>query len=326
MGRLEAHIRQDGYYECEFIDERGRRVNFVGYTAEIAIAKVKKYIEGHGLGAGLRYAEESGPRYSNREKYGSRDRSVKHAQWGRPTKKQSDWRWGINQIFGEIKAKAIMAGTAGVAAANARITQQTAEYLLRRVHGLRGKYNVYTGNLDRAFKATIVQGRKSKIEVFLDDKDAPIGNMPEPSPRSGKQRVFIFKRNHNVGTIRENSYKFYMRRKKNSKAEPKTYGRVKYRYFKPWELKKGYRHRGFAADRNGNVSGFQYVAGGGYAKGTAQSGIILENTAPYAGAVAAKGYQVMPSGAILRSYNTKSKQQSQFMVITKDMLRAAKMI
>ena len=325
MANLEARIREDGYYECEFVDEKGKTAKFIGATAEIAIAKVKKYIEGHGVHFSS-YAESSSQRYSYRSKYGHRDRSESHAQWGRPTKQQSDYRFGIMKVFGEIHAKAVMASSAAAAAVNVKVTEESAKKLLANVYNQRGKYNTYTGNLERAYMATVVSGRKAKKTYYLDD--TPQGFPPIQSKRSSRLIVYLYKMSHEPTAVIENIYKQYKggRRLTPKRDNRRRYKRTPYRYFKKWERKDGYRMKSILAGRGGHVSGFGRMAGDKLNR--VQSGIIIENTAPYAGAVQAKGYHVLPTNAVLRSYSVREghRQQQMAMILTKNMLHAAKLI
>jgi len=322
MSEFSAKLREDGYYVCELVNPNGAVESFVGYTAEIAIAKAQKAIERHG--GTLRWKNQEifskgrGPRGHYRPRS-----PIHSAQWGRPTNKQFEYRRALEMIFGEIRAKAIMASSAAASATNLRITEEIAKELLQNIYNNRGRYNTYTGNLERAYKASIVTGRKARAEVFLDD--TPKGNTPEPAKRSNKQivRVFLPLR-HKIGKVRQNTYRRWKKRRKGLLANDE-YTRVPYRYFKNYELKGGYRNKGLVSGREGKMSGFQYGAFGGGARGVVQSGIIFENTAPYAGAVEAAGYRVMPPGAKLRSYNMKnaSRKKTLSITITKDMLKAA---
>lgn len=326
MKELTARQREDGYWVCEFVNPQGGVESHVGSSPEVAIAKAQKAIEKKGgtLGWYLRDVAEPKAR-GKRGNY--RPRSPIHsAQWGRPTNKQFDYRRSLEMIFGEIRARAIMGTTAAASATNLLITEATAKELLKNIYKSRGKYNTYTGNLERAYKASIITGRKARASVFLDD--TPKGNEPIPSKRSGSLKVYAFPPlRHKLGKVRQNSYRRWKKRRKGL-LDNDEYMRVPYRYFKNFELKRGYRNKGWVSGRDGKMGGFQYQAHGGPAKGSVQSGIIFENTAPYAAAVEAAGYRVMPPGAYLRSYNMRnsSKKKTLSISITKNMLKAAGLI
>lgn len=316
MAGFTARQREDGYFICEYIDERGNLAFKTGPSADIAIAKVLKHIETYGgreIGSGGR---------GKRGPYGPRQRTGGE-RWGRPTnasiKARYDNKKMLEQVFGEIRARSVMAASAAASAANAKISEEAAKTVLKNVYKNRGKYNTYTGNLERAYMVTIVQGRNVKKTLFLDN--TPEGNAP--IERNGKKIVYMFKKRHELKNIRENQFKLYMRRKKDSRLKPKEYSRQPYRYFKNWERVDGYRRKSLATGRD-RISGFGYMAGDKHNR--VQSGIIIENTAPYAGAVQAKGYHVLPTGAMMRSYAARGKQEAMAMAITKKMLQAAKLI
>lgn len=321
-----ARLLEDGYYVCEVTDGYGRVASFKYATADGAIAKARNYVAKNGLkGGGIFYDVNKPSRSSSRGPYGPRTRNT-NAQWGRPTKRQSDYRWGITKLFGEIHAKAVMASSAAASAINVKVTEASAKELLARVYAQRGKYNTYTGNLERAYMATVVSGRKAKKTYYLEE--TPKGFPPMQSKRSGRLIVYMYKMGHEPNALIENIYKSYRggRKKTLKRDDRRRYKRQPYRYFKPWERKDGYRMKSILAGRKGNVSGFGLMAGDKHNR--VQSGIIIENTAPYAGAVQAKGYQVMPSNAMLRSYSARasSRQEQMAMIITKNMLHAAKLI
>ena len=196
----------------------------------------------------------------------------------------------ITDIFDSVRAS--VAGAANISQAN--VMEEVAKEMLKKVFDSKGKYNVFSGNLDNAYQATVVQGRRI---VRILKKDPPTkGNPFEPAPRGRKKRVKRLEKNHGYG--------------------------YKYRYKKHYERENGY-------DDTGVVAGMTRLGGFGRAAGdtTQQSGIIIENTAPYAGAVQAKGYTVLPMG-IERSYSGRAaaKQKQLMMHLTKKFLKSAKLI
>lgn len=196
----------------------------------------------------------------------------------------------ITDIFNGVLAA--VSGASGVA--QAEHMELAADELLKKIFENKGKYNIYSGNLDNAYQATIVQGRRIVKIIKLD---ATAGNRFEASPRSSRKRVKRKIRNHG------------------------RYG-TSYRYKKYYERENGYDNTGIGAGVD-RLGGFGRSAG----DSTQQSGIIIENTAPYAGAVQAKGYTVIPMG-IERSYNGKAaaKQKQLMMQLTKKFLKSAKLI
>lgn len=210
----------------------------------------------------------------------------------------------LNQMFWNI----INAGVGASHVANVRATEEMAERMLKQAYNSRGKYNIYSGNLDKAYQATIVQGRKIMQVINLGKVlGKEYGNKFHDSSRKGRRIVDLLEERHPLRKIR----------RKNGKM----YGRPRYRYKKRWERERGYDNTGIGAGRS-TISGFGYAAG---SSNRIQSGIILENMAPYAGAVQAKGYDVLPGNA--RSYDGRalSKQKQLIMNISTKFIKAAKL-
>lgn len=208
----------------------------------------------------------------------------------------------LNQMFWNI----INAGVGASHVANVRATEEMAERMLKQAYNSRGKYNIYSGNLDNAYQATVVQGRKIMQVVRLRKVRGNPFYVNE-NGRTGKKIVDLLEERHPLRKIR----------RKNGKM----YGRPRYRYKKRWERERGYDNTGIGAGRS-MISGFGYAAG---SSNRIQSGIILENMAPYAGAVQAKGYDVLPGNA--RSYDGRalSKQKQLIMNISTKFIKAAKL-
>lgn len=183
----------------------------------------------------------------------------------------------------------IMASVGGaVAASRAYIKADAAKEMLKSALNFTKRYDKYTGNLDQSFTASIVRGRRVVLRVTTADS--------EPGNGFEGRRVKIFERRHN--------------------------GKRKYRYKKKWERKGGYANTGITAGRR------RYVGiGKQYGDPYAQGGVVLENAAPYASAVEAKGYPVLPYG-IERSYagRAASRQKALVLNITNKMLKAARLI
>jgi hypothetical protein len=224
-------------------------------------------------------------------------------RYGRP-RGSDEYRKQLAAIFG----KAEVAAAATAVAANAKITEQAVKDMLGRVYITRGKYNIYSGNLDRAYLATLVQGRNIIGQYRVSNP--PKGNGFEPSPRGRRMRVRLFPpERHKLGM------------KSRRGGGKKKYGRERYRYKNWFERKNGYDNTGITVGSN-RVSGFGYGVGDN--RNRVQSGIIIENMAPYAGAVQAKGYRVMPFG-IERSYAGRAlaKQKQLLLQLPKKMILAA---
>lgn len=210
---------------------------------------------------------------------------------------QSQRVW--QKVFGEKLGRVVMAANAAAAVGSVKITESLATDMLDRLYRARGKYNVYSANLSNSYVATIVQGRR--IVQML--KREPIqGN--KFVPRNGKRVVRIKQRRH------------------------ATRNKWKYRYVKYYERQDGYDGTGITAGRD-KINPGMLIGGNNnneVRRGRIQSAVIVENTAPYAGAVHARGYNVLPN-AILRGYNGRSTNHKQVVtVLTKNMLHAAKLI
>lgn len=204
----------------------------------------------------------------------------------------------LNQMFWNI----VNAGIGASYVANVRANEEMAERMLKQAYNSRGKYNIYSGNLDNAYQATIVQGRKIVQVIRLDKVQ---GNQFRDSIRSGKRIVDLLEERHPIRKIK--------------RKDGKKYSRARYRYKKRWEREKGYDNTGIGAGRS-KISGFGYAAAG---DNRIQSGVVLENMAPYAGAVQARGYDVLPGTA--RSYNGRAlaRQKQLILNISNKMLKAA---
>lgn len=309
----------DGYLQGTFRDKNGRVVKVKAAGSQELARLLKREVESGGR-TDLRVTRTgttAGIRGIGSRSKSARDQKIYLEE-------------SFKKIFGEIKGRAILAGSAAASAANAIISEDVAELMLKRVYSIKGNYNIYTGNLDRAYAATVVTGYKARKTLHLEG--TPEGNTPVPNKRGSGMIVHLFgDPNHPPRKIKKNKYgrrSMYFHLKGD-----KEYNRVDYRTFKKWELEKGYRHKGYVNDRKGNLSGFQNYAIEGYNKGSGRgknqirvnSAVIVENTAPYAGAVQAAGYDVIP-GAIMRSYSYGSKQETALLVMTREMLKAANLI
>lgn len=305
--RVRPDTIEKGWWVCPFINEYGvvDEAHAVGRTPEEAIQKAIARIEAKGgKPIGL----------SARKAYGKRGPNTSGKQWGRPKKSVSDYNYGLTELFEEIKKKVTIATYATAGATSVKVTAEMAKDVINHVYSKRGKYNVYTGNLDRSYMATAVQGRRISAVVYPDN--LPKGNPVDP----GTRRVKIAQVNHGNGLwVKQNSYKRWRSRRKGIKA--KEYMRM-YRYLKKWENIGGYRNKSVAYGRAGDMSGFGRMAGDKLNR--IQSGIIIENTAPYADYVTRSGYQVPPFGAYARSYGLRAghEQQRHIMIFTKRMLKA----
>ena len=208
----------------------------------------------------------------------------------------------LNQMFWNI----INAGVGASHVANVRVNEEMATRMLRQAYNSRGKYNIYSGNLDNAYQATIVQGRKIMQVIRLRKVKGNQFYVNE-NGRKGKKIVDLLEERHPIGKIK----------RKNGRM----YGRPRYRYKKRWERERGYDNTGIGAGRS-EIGGFGYAAAG---DNRIQSGVIIENMAPYAGAVQAKGYDVLPGST--RSYDGRAlaKQKQLILNISNKMLKAAKL-
>lgn len=314
MAKFDVVKLDDGYYACTFLDERGDKKTIQSFSAETLLRKVEKYIEKYG---GSAISVKRGTLTRPRQR-------TPGVTWGRPKgttnaamRNAIAFKNGLKDLFGAVMARAVMANSASASAGNARITDDSARAILKNTYKNRGGFDTYTGNLERAYAAIIIQGRKIAGKMYLDD--TPKGN-PVVSVR-GKRRVTLFKRGgKKARKITQNSYKRYRARKRGRLHN--TYDRVDYRYFKRWERQDGYRSKSITAGRT-RIGGFGRMAGDRMNR--VQSGIIIENTAPYSAAVQAAGYKVLPNARAM-GYRLNGRQEKLLTTVTKKMLRAAKLI
>lgn len=292
MNNISVRQRTDGYWECEFIDYNGRPIRFVKGDKDTLLKVVEKHIAKYGAYF-VNEKKERGP-------YKPRTRTDKSKQWGRPT-----------TIFNDLRRGFKTATTAAAGIGSVMITADIAEKALKGIYDARGNFNTYTGNLERSYKGTVVYGRKIQRSFFLEG--TPAGNKVNMQNRTVK----LFKERHSLGYYTQNSYRKYRKQKfKKIRRKP-------YRYFKLWENEKGYRDRNTILTGRERISGFGRWAGDKYNR--VQSGIIVENTAPYSEAVDATKYKVIPPG-IGRKYTGIGKQHQLLTAISTRMLKAAKLL
>lgn len=297
MARLEAIQRSDGYYECKIKYQDGSTDTVIGYTADNAIAKAQ-----------IRLAKQGGAPIGGKANLRSNQKKQRKGPIRGSYKANIRT---LNAIFGDIKARAMMASSTAASASSLKVTDYVAESVLKKVYNKRGKFNTYTGNLERAYTAIVVQGRNIVSRLHL--KNTPKGNEIDGK----KKKVYIYKERHDVGNLTPNAYRKF--RSKKLKIKYTTHKRVRYRYVKRWERKDGYRTKSTYYGISDRMGGFGRFAGD--RNNRIQSGIIIENSAPYAGAVQAAGYDVIPHARTM-SYN-KNEQKKIVMVISKRMLKAA---
>lgn len=223
----------------------------------------------------------------------------------------------LRELFGNTY-KAAAATAMGM---SVRLTEQAGADLLAMMYNKRGPFNTYSGNLERAYMATVVQGRNIVKRVRI--KGTPKGN-PFYTATNAHRAVKLFFERHPIGKIRSNKYGRRSAKFNNSKYD-RYYDRVRYRYKKRFENEAGYTGNSLLQGMSRSPY-FGYDAATG-ADNRIQSGVLVENLAPYAGAVQAAGYPVI-YGGIARSYKQRlhSQQKQLSATITKRMLKAAGLI
>lgn len=281
-----------------------------GETEEEILKELKKnikvYIEDHGIGK-----ERTSEAKTTRRSYSFKS-TTPHSRRGRPR--------GTVEAMEQLKnflGNTFKAAAAAAMATNIRMTQEAGGMLLSRIYNrMNPKFNVYSGNLGRAYLATVIQGRN--IVKRLKLSNAPKGN-DFYTATNGHRAVELFEENHPIGKIRKKKAT-----SRGARISAKS-NRVRYRYKKRYEIEKGYTG-------NSALHGLSKASYFGYGSPTGadnriQSGIVVENLAPYAGAVQAAGYPVIPGG-IGRSYMGKlhAKQEQLMATYTKRMLKGAGLI
>lgn len=145
------------------------------------------------------------------------------------------------------------------------------------------KFNSYTGNLMDAYQATIVTGGKPIKKIFYEAKKNKVLRT-----KNGKRYAMLQEpaKHTEFGKIREN--------RKGEKWGKKIWR--KRRYLKSYELNNGYRKYGLNS-------------GGGIV-----SGIVIENTAPYAEMVNRR-YRVLQQSSATNGMTRWKRQYSKLVLI-----------
>ena len=145
------------------------------------------------------------------------------------------------------------------------------------------KFNSYTGNLMDAYQATIVTGGKPIKKIFYEAKKNKVLRT-----KNGKRYAMLQEpaKHTKFGKIREN--------RKGEKWGKKIWR--KRRYLKSYELNNGYRKYGLNS-------------GGGIV-----SGIVIENTAPYAEMVNRR-YRVLQQSSATNGMTRRKRQYSKLILI-----------
>lgn len=303
--RFDISRRQGGtnYFTASIRNPKTGRTDVIGPYNDVQSLNyhIEQYCIKHMYEAG---GEWGGKREGAGRKKGSTKAVVaeRKARAAKLASRRNAYESFLTKEFGRIKATAIMVADAAAASSNAKITGKVAQDVLRRVVNSQGKYNIYSGNLSNAYHALIIQGRRVVKVVQRDQKTR--GHRFEP--QNGRLVVSMMRRRH------------------------KTKNRWTKRYVKPYEREEGYADVtsfGRGVINLGYMNSFTETQSKNRHDGRVQSGVIVENSAPYAGAVQAAGYQVAPN-AIYRSYQGKigSKYKSILYVETKNMLKAAGLI
>lgn len=146
------------------------------------------------------------------------------------------------------------------------------------------KFNSYTGNLMDAYQATIVTQGKPIKKIFLDD----VKKNEVLRTKNGKRYAMLQEpaKHTRFGKIREN--------RKGEKLGKKIWR--KRRYLRSYELNNGYRKYGLN-------SGSEIV-----------SGIVIENTAPYAEMVNRR-YRVLQQSSARKGMTRWRKQYSKLVLV-----------
>lgn len=172
--------------------------------------------------------------------------------------------------------------------------------MLSRVVNNRGAFNNYTGNLLNAYQASIIFGRQIMTVVY---NDAPKNKVMYT--KNGKRYALLQKPlRHNV-TRKKREREGHIGKRISNR-----------RYIRTYELNDGYRQFGI----KGGAFGYSQKGAGG---GRVQSGIVIENTAPYADMVNRR-YRVLNQASVGLGMNRWGRQYSKlFAVASKKELVAA---
>lgn len=178
--------------------------------------------------------------------------------------------------------------------------QAIAKEMLSTVVEHRGKFNNYTGNLMNAYMATTVYGQKTMSHIFYDHP---------------KNKILRTKNGKRYAMLQEPPGHTLTRKKRMRVERIGNKINRRRRYLRPYELNEGYRQFGFSGT---SVAYMQRGTGSGLAR----SGIIIENTAPYADMVNRR-YRVLEQASVKNGMNRWGKQFSKLVVVaTNRMLKA----
>ena len=222
---------------------------------------------------------------------------IRSTRTGRPvgTKNYRGRSYGpndIRRIFGRIDLQIKRGAALGISVTKEAIAEQ-----MLSVVSAQSKFNSYTGNLNDSYVATIVTNRKISGLVYYQARK----NSVRYGKHGGRYAELQSPPKHR-------NFAGFILRSKGGRKNGKRYKSVEYKGGKRLMMKNGkiirYLHKWEKEGNNPYRSGALGPKGGnfniGYLNrdsGKIQSGIVIENTAPYSGAVQHRGYNVMKGAA-----------------------------
>ena len=198
--------------------------------------------------------------------------------------------------------------------ANQLASQNIAGAILQKVHRA-AKFNIYSGNLSYAYRAVIVTGRKARQEVYISDIDGVDRGNVETNSKTGSRSATLQNQRH---FIRAGKSKLFKRNKRGWRYVRSVRNR---RYLKRWEKTNGYIGRGIHSTRKKQTFSFGSIKNGKATGFKTQSGIIIENIAPYADIVQRRYNTVLAKGVAAKTGGYGAKLKGLYRVVSIDVLR-----
>lgn len=219
----------------------------------------------------------------------------------------------IKRTFGAVKAAISGANISS----NLRTLEEIGPEMFNRLLNNKRLYNEYTGNLSKSYVMTVVRGRR--VVASVDNRNAGGSNV-EIGPRGGRFAE-LSERRHKPAVFRFKKRGGKKYKTPKNMLRPEKHDKI-VRYLRPVERKGGYMHKRIAYGQENYIGGFGRIAGDSLNR--KQSGIIIENVAPYADFVNKRGYKVLAQG-IQRRYRSRwsSRYNQLYRVATRQMLLKA---
>lgn len=275
-------------YECDVFLLDGRKITLKGNSPEELEVRAKRLLKAYG------------PKFSfetrGRKMTGGRQANTKD----------------LLRALGRVDLAVSGAAYVG----HIQTLEEIAQKLINRVATDRtNRPNVYTGNLQRSYVASIIHN-KSVVKRLMPSK-RPNGSRVHRTER-GARYAELAEVNHSVARFIYYNKKRGVRYRKPKFLEKN--GNI-IRYLRPWEIEGGYANRATVGYRNWSRMNLGVAQSN---KGGIRSVVVLENTAPYADAVQRAHYRILQNAAAEGVVGDATLRQRQLIrVATNRMLKEA---